>query len=162
MFYITCVHAKSFQLCLIFGNPMDSSPPISSVRGILQARILEWIAVPSFRGSSKPRNWIHVSGTGRQVLYHFPGGSDGKSVCLQLRRPRFDPWVGKIPWRRKWKPTSVLLPWKSHGRRSLVGYKSLAVAGHDWVTSLSLFFTTSATWEVLYITCLSSILNSFF
>ena len=34
----------------------------------------------------------------------------------------FDPWVGKIPWRRKWQPTPVLLPGNSHGRRSLVGY----------------------------------------
>ena len=34
----------------------------------------------------------------------------------------FDPWVGKIPWRRKWQSTPVLLPGKSHGQRSLVGY----------------------------------------
>ena len=34
----------------------------------------------------------------------------------------FDPWVRKIPWRRKWQPTPVFLPGKSHGRRSLVGY----------------------------------------
>ena len=34
----------------------------------------------------------------------------------------FNPWVGKIPWRRKWRPTPVFLPGKSHGRRSLVGY----------------------------------------
>ena len=33
-----------------------------------------------------------------------------------------DPWVGKIPWRRKWQPTPLLLPGKSHGWRSLVGY----------------------------------------
>ena len=33
-----------------------------------------------------------------------------------------DPWVGKIPWRRKWQPTPVILPGESHGRRSLVGY----------------------------------------
>ena len=33
----------------------------------------------------------------------------------------FDPWVGKIPWRRKWQPTPVSLPGKSHGQRSLVG-----------------------------------------
>ena len=39
-----------------------------------------------------------------------------------MRRPGFDPWVGKIPWRRKWQPTPVLLPGESHGRRSLVGY----------------------------------------
>ena len=37
-------------------------------------------------------------------------------------RPRFDPWVGKIPWRRKWQPTPVLLSGESHGGRSLVGY----------------------------------------
>ena len=34
----------------------------------------------------------------------------------------FDPWVGKIPWRRKWQPTPVFLPGKCHGQRSLVGY----------------------------------------
>ena len=44
------------------------------------------------------------------------------SICLQCRRPGFDLWVGNFPWRRKWQPTPVLLPGKSHGRRSLVGY----------------------------------------
>ena len=44
------------------------------------------------------------------------------SVCLQCGRPGFDPWVRKIPWRRKWQSTPVLLPGKSHGQRSLVGY----------------------------------------
>ena len=39
-------------------------------------------------------------------------------------RHGFDPWVGRIPWRRKWQPTPVLLPGKSHGQRSLVGYSS--------------------------------------
>ena len=45
-----------------------------------------------------------------QPCWGFPGGSEGKSVRLQFRRPGFDPWVGKIPWRRKWHPTAVLLP----------------------------------------------------
>ena len=44
------------------------------------------------------------------------------SVCLQYGRPRFDSWVGKIPWRRKWQSTPALLPGKSHGRRGLIGY----------------------------------------
>ena len=44
------------------------------------------------------------------------------SVCLQCRTPRFDPWVGKISWRRKWQPTPVFLVGKFHGWRSLVGY----------------------------------------
>ena len=42
------------QLCLTLSNPMDSSPPGSSVHGILQARILEWVARPSSRGSTQP------------------------------------------------------------------------------------------------------------
>ena len=37
-------------------------------------------------------------------------------------KTEFDPWVGKIPWRRKWQPTPVFCPGKSHGQRSLVGY----------------------------------------
>ena len=46
----------------------------------------------------------------------------GKEATHQCRRPGFDPWVGKIPWRRKWQLTSVFLPGESHGQRSLVGY----------------------------------------
>ena len=43
-------------------------------------------------------------------------------IRLQCRRPRFNLWVGKIPWRRAWQPTLVLLPGESHGQRSLQGY----------------------------------------
>ena len=43
------------------------------------------------------------------------------AICLQFGRPGFYPWVGKIPWRKKWQPTPVSLPEKSHGQRSLVG-----------------------------------------
>ena len=50
-----------------------------------------------------------------------PYGSNSK-VHLQRRRPRFDPWVGKIPWRRKWLPNPVFLPGKFHRQRSLAGY----------------------------------------
>ena len=42
--------------------------------------------------------------------------------CRKCRRHRFDPWVGKIPWRRKWQPTAVFLPGKFHGQWHLVGY----------------------------------------
>ena len=53
---------------------------------------------------------------------NFPGVSDGERTCLQCGRPGFSPWVEMIPWRRKWQPTPLLLPGKSHGWRSLVGY----------------------------------------
>ena len=51
-----CAHAKSLLSCPGLYNPMDCSPPGSSVHGILQAKILEWVAVPSSRGSSPPRD----------------------------------------------------------------------------------------------------------
>ena len=58
-------------------------------------------------------------------LSGLPGGtSDKEPTCKSRRhkRHRFDPWVGKIPWRRAWQPTPVFLPGKSHAQQSLVGY----------------------------------------
>ena len=49
------------ELCPTFFNPMDCSPPGSSVHGILQARILEWNAIPFSRGSSQARDWTWIS-----------------------------------------------------------------------------------------------------
>ena len=68
-----CVYAKLLHLCLSLCDPMDCSPPGSSVQGSLQARILQWVAIPSSRGSSRPRDQAHISYdfcTGRRVLYH--------------------------------------------------------------------------------------------
>ena len=55
----------------------------------------------------------------------FPGGSVVKNPPAKQktrRRHGFNPWVGNIPWRRKWQPTPVFLPEKFHGQRSLAGY----------------------------------------
>jgi len=63
--------AKSLESCLTLYDPMDCSPPGSSVHGMLQTRILEWVVVPSSRGSDpgiEPAS--HVSCIGRWVLYH--------------------------------------------------------------------------------------------
>ena len=67
-----CVHAESLQSCLTLCDPVDCSPPDSSVHGILQARILEWVAMPSFRESSQPRDQTFISYIciGSWVLYH--------------------------------------------------------------------------------------------
>ena len=75
----------------------------------------------------------------------FPGGSDSKESACQCRRCRFYPWVRKIPWRRAWKPTPVLLPGESHGQRSLVGYSPRGPKESDmtdWLP-LSLHFQQS-------------------
>ena len=52
----------------------------------------------------------------------------GKEFTCQFRRCGFDPWVRKIHWKRKWQPTPVLLPEKSHGQGSLAGYIAHGVA----------------------------------
>ena len=49
-------------------------------------------------------------------------GKEPTCQCRRSKRRGFDPWVGKIPWRRKWQPTPVFLPGKSHGQRSLADY----------------------------------------
>ena len=59
----------------------------------------------------------------------------GKESTCQCRRHRFDPWVEKIPWRKKWQPIPVFLPGKSHGQRSLMGCRPRGhKVGHDWAT----------------------------
>ena len=72
--YKMCVCVKLLQSCLTLCDPMDCSPPGSSVHGILQARILEWVAISFFRGSSQPRDQTcisYVSCTGRWIFYHL-------------------------------------------------------------------------------------------
>ena len=64
----TCIHVVKVkvllaQLCLTLCNPIDCSRPGSSVRGILQTRILEWVAMPTSRGSSLLRNQTPISCT---------------------------------------------------------------------------------------------------
>ena len=59
------------------------------------------------------------------ICMGFPGGTSGKEPacqCRKCKRPGFDSWVGKIPWRREWEPTPAFLPRESHGQRSLEGY----------------------------------------
>ena len=68
-----CTRGKSLQSCPTLGSPMDYNLPGSSVHGILQARILECVAVPSSRGSPRPRDrtWVsYVSCNGRCILNH--------------------------------------------------------------------------------------------
>ena len=83
-------------------------------------------------------------------------GSAGKeSACNAggLQKHRFNPWVRKAPWRKKWQPTPVFLPGKSHGQRSLAGYspwgrKESDVTEHTEVCGMSLSY-----WKASYYPC---------
>ena len=60
--------------------------------------------------------------SGREGLPRWHSDKESACQCRRHKRRGFNPWVGKIPWRRKWQPAPVPLPGKSHGRRSLAGY----------------------------------------
>ena len=71
-------------------------------------------------------------------------------ICLKCRRQWFDPWLGKIPWRRKWQPTSVFLPKESHAQRGLLGYSPWSRKELDMTERLS---TYTVTWKGLCGAC---------
>ena len=74
---------------------------------------------------------------------------------------RFDPWVGKIPWRREWQPTPVFLPGKSHEQRSLAGYspRGLEVLDTAEGVTLSLFTFTDCLGAILRVTVEKNIIR---
>ena len=86
--------------------------------------------------------------TAKEMLWRsshqaLPGGSGGKESACKAGDlgsiPGFDPWVGKIPWRRKWQLTPVFLPRKPHGQRNLVGYRPWGCKESDMTERLYLF-----------------------
>ena len=78
------------------------------------------------RGGASLTQWLH-----------------GKESTCQCRRRGFDPWVRKIPWRRKWQPTPVFLPGRSHEQRSLVGYSPWGRKESDTIEHACVAFSLS-------------------
>ena len=122
---------------------MDCSLPGSSVQGNLQARILEWVAMPSLQGIFPPRGSNPGLPHCRQTLYHLHHQGtwlswwlSGKESAHQCRRCEYDPWVEKMPWSRRWQLTPVFLPRKRHEQRGLVGCSPWGRkrAGHNLAT----------------------------
>ena len=74
------------------------------------------------------------------LAFGLPRWLSSKESTCQCRRHRFDPWVGKIPWRRKWQPTPVFLPGESHGQRSLAGCSPWGHKESDMTERLTLTF----------------------
>ena len=71
----------------------------------------------------------------------------GRRICLQCRRPGFNPWVGKIPWRRERLPTPVFWPGGFHGQRSLVGCSPWGRKESDMTEQLHFHFSLSCIGE---------------
>ena len=98
-----CLVAK---LCLTLFDPMDCSPPGSSVHGISQERIMEWVAMPSSRGSSRPRDRTHISCVSYTVGGFFttrPPGKQYNGGCQVLGEERESRcwWAQSCSWVRR-------------------------------------------------------------
>ena len=95
---------------------------LSSLQVITSCCVLPWLSFCAF----VPWFSLCVSQTLLTIRTGFPGGSVGKeSTCKQCRECRrcgYDPWVGKIPWRRVWQSAPVFLPGESYEQRIPVGY----------------------------------------
>ena len=107
------------------------SLPGSSVHGILQRRILEWVAMLSSRGFSQPRDQIQISRIAGRFFYHLSHQYAKESTCNAG-----DP--GLSSWRRIWPPTPVFLSGEFHGQMSLVGYSPWACKESDMTERLTL------------------------
>ena len=100
-----CLPGVGYSWCYLT-HPRKTPTAESLVKGPTAA---EWSEAPEIKCS-------HSS--------QLPWWLRRESICLQRRRPGFNPRGGKIPWGRKGLPTPVFLPGESHGRRSLVGYST--------------------------------------
>ena len=97
------------QLCPTLCDPVDCSPPGSSMHGILQARILEWVAMPSSRGSSPPKDQTSVSHIEGRFFTTEPQGSLCRLQLLGARKVGGSWWV-KLPYFLFWKWQKVPHP----------------------------------------------------
>ena len=89
-----------------------------------------------FKNDCPPVSSFHFISQYKTQHENFPSSSVGKRTHLQCRRHRFDPWAGKIPWRRAWQPVPVFLPGESHGQRSLAGYSPWSHKESDMTKTL--------------------------
>ena len=84
-------------------------------------------------------------------LPRWLSGQESTCQCRRHKRHQFNPWVRKIPWKRKWQPTPVFLPGKSHGQKSLVDYSSWGHKESDMTEQLSTnpcFPTAMQSWSL--------------
>ena len=127
-----CCCCEVAQSCPTPSDPMDCSPPGSSIHGIFQARVLEWGAIAF---SEVKHNWSLIV---RLKWWR---------IRLQCVRPGLDPCVGKIPWRRERLPSPVFWPGEFHGITNMEKFM-----GSQSRTQLSDCHSRSSTWSNLNLT----------
>ena len=108
------------------GSKLEEKPTVQAEKGSLLFHMAgEMLATQILpRNGKKWRGFPSVAPLekDKELLPRWHSGKASAYQCRRRRRLVFDPWVGKIPWRRKWQPTPVFLPGQSRGQRSLAGY----------------------------------------
>ena len=129
----TCVHtltsAVRSQLILLLplgtGIAKGKLPAVlvtSLSRGPQPPQTISTVSFAQKHTGEKGSDIRRVSTAFPSTWWGLPPRLRGLRICLLCRRWGFDPWVRKLPLRRKWQPTLVFLPENCHGQRSLVGY----------------------------------------
>ena len=119
------------QSRLTRSDPMECSPPVSSIHGIFQARVLEWLAIAfSAYTHYYIYIYIYIYIYNRYLMRAYciaqvAWGKESAWQCRTHRRCEFSPRTGKICWRRKWKPTPVFLPGMARGAWRATIHRSL-------------------------------------
>ena len=128
--YVHVLVCSVTHLCPTLCDSIDCSSPGSSLPGIFQARILEWVAVSYSGGFSWPRDWTLISWVPALADILFTSCTTWETlICLHtythMSLHTHTYTHTHTYWRRKWQPTPVFLPGESQGWGSLVG-------GHLW------------------------------
>ena len=127
------VFSNESALCIRwqkYWNFSFSNSPFNEYSGLISFRI-DWFDLLAVQGTLK--SFLQHRNLKASILWHsvffMVWASQGALVIKNLPanagdiKDRFDPWIGKIPWRRKWQSTPVFLPKQFHGQRSLAGYR---------------------------------------
>ena len=120
--------------------PVEASPPsflTSALNSdqLIQTTVMimlkiQWYMVYHFNAEWLPSP-DHLQNMYLCMYMGLPWWISGKESACQCRRCEFNPWFGKIFWRRKWQSTPIFLPRESHGQRSLVSYSPLGHTESD-------------------------------
>ena len=121
------------QARLTLCHPMDCTPPGFSVHGILQARILEWVAIPFSRRPSQHRDWAWVS-----CIAGLPGGSAGRESACNVGDLGLIPGLKRSPGEGNGYPLQYSWPGEFHGQKNLSGYSPWGSKESDMTERLSI------------------------
>ena len=118
-------HFRQLIVSSFPSHPLPSAYICVCIKRRYRRFIILFPRAPGMLTNHRMRFVSHLISLSCSTAIGLPGGSSGKDPdcqCRGYKRHGFHPWVGKIPWRRAWQPSSLSLPGESHEQRSLAGH----------------------------------------